>query len=82
MKVTDMVTTPLSVPIPWPFISGNMADRANPVVVQLFTDERLEGIGLAFTWNDRRVKSLTVKLRRLEEREAAGQASAPPDQRQ
>jgi L-alanine-DL-glutamate epimerase-like enolase superfamily enzyme len=67
MKVTDMVTTPLSVPIPWPFISGNMADRANPVVVQLFTDEGLEGIGLAFAWNDRRVKSLKACIDDLKE---------------
>jgi len=58
MKVTDLVSTALSVPIPWPFKSGFAAERANPVVVQLFTDDGLEGIGLAFCWNDRRVKSL------------------------
>jgi L-alanine-DL-glutamate epimerase-like enolase superfamily enzyme len=67
MKVTDMVTTPLSVPIPWPFISGNTADRANPVLVQLFTDEGLEGIGLAFAWNNRRVKSLKACIDDLKE---------------
>jgi L-alanine-DL-glutamate epimerase-like enolase superfamily enzyme len=67
MKVTDMVSTPLSVPIPRPFISGNMADRANPMVVQLFTDEGLEGIGLAFAWNDRRIKSLKACIDDLKE---------------
>ncbi|MBM4448563.1 MAG: mandelate racemase/muconate lactonizing enzyme family protein [Chloroflexi bacterium] len=58
MKITNIVSTPLSIPLKWPFISGIVVNRANPVIVQLFTDEGLEGIGLAFTWNDQRVKSL------------------------
>ncbi len=67
MKVTDMVSTALSISIPWPFVSGVAAEKANPVVVQLFTDEGLEGIGLAFTWNDQRVKSLKACVDDLKE---------------
>jgi L-alanine-DL-glutamate epimerase-like enolase superfamily enzyme len=67
MKVTDLVSTPLSVPLKWPFKNGFAVDRANPVIVQLFTDEGLEGIGLAFTWNDQRVKSLKACIDDLKE---------------
>ncbi len=67
MKVIDLVSTPLSVPLKWPIVSGIAANRANPIIVQLFTDEGLEGIGLAFTWNDRRVKSLKACIDDLKE---------------
>jgi L-alanine-DL-glutamate epimerase-like enolase superfamily enzyme len=58
MKVTKLVSTPLSIPLENPIMSGVQADRANPVIVQLFTDEGLEGIGMTFSWNDLRIKSL------------------------
>ena len=68
MKITDMLSTPLSIPLKWPFKNnGNAMDRVNPVIVQLFTDEGLEGIGLAFIWNDRRVKSLKACIDDLKE---------------
>ena len=68
MKITDMLSTPLSIPLKWPFKNNGIAmDRVNPVIVQLFTDEGLEGIGLAFIWNDRRVKSLKACIDDLKE---------------
>ncbi len=67
MKVTDMISTPLSVPLKWPSRNGFAIERANPVIVQLFTDEGLEGIGLAFTFNDQRVKSLKACIDDLKE---------------
>jgi L-alanine-DL-glutamate epimerase-like enolase superfamily enzyme len=67
MKVTDMVSTPLSIPIPWPVESGIIADKANPVIVQLLTDEGLEGIGLTFCWKNQRVKSLKACIDDLKE---------------
>ncbi len=67
MKVTRAVSTPLSIPLEHPFKSGVFASRANPVVVQLFTDEGLEGIGMAFAFNDVRVKSLKACIDDLAE---------------
>ncbi len=67
MKVTDMVSTLLSIPLKWPFKNGVAIYKANPVIVQLFTDEGLEGIGLASTYNDQRVKSLKACIDDLKE---------------
>ena len=67
MKVTDMVTTLLSIPLEHPVKNGIPISKANPVIVQLNTDEGLEGIGMAFTFNDQRVKSLKACIDDLKE---------------
>jgi L-alanine-DL-glutamate epimerase-like enolase superfamily enzyme len=67
MKVTDLKAIPLSIPMERPFVSINPRDRINPIVVQLFTDDGAEGLGLVFTWNDRQVASLHAIIDDLKE---------------
>jgi L-alanine-DL-glutamate epimerase-like enolase superfamily enzyme len=67
MKVSDLRAVPLSIPMERPFVSINPRDRINPIVVQLFTDDGAEGIGLVFTWNDRQVTSLKAIIEDLRE---------------
>ncbi len=64
MKVTQMKTLALSVPMDHPFLAPTGATNAkmNPVIVQLTTDEGLESFGICNTSNDVRVKSLKAIL--------------------
>lgn len=52
MKIIDLKTTVLSIPLEKPFSHQAARNRINPIIVHLFSDEGIEGIGLAFTWND------------------------------
>jgi L-alanine-DL-glutamate epimerase-like enolase superfamily enzyme len=67
MRVIDLKTIPLSIPMERPFVSINPRDRINPIIVQLFTDDGAEGIGLVFTWNDRQIASLIASIEDLKE---------------
>ena len=67
MRVTDLKTIPLSIPMERPFVSINPRDRINPIIVQLFTGDGAEGIGLAFTWNDRQVAALNSAIEDLKD---------------
>lgn len=69
MKVSKMKTVALSVPLHHPFTTptGVMHNTVNPVIVQLTTDDGLEAFGLAFTWNNRQVKSLRACIDDLED---------------
>lgn len=67
MRVIDLKTIPLSIPMERPFVSINPRDRINPIIVQLFTDDGAEGIGLVFTWNDRQIASLIATIEDLKE---------------
>ncbi len=60
MKVSQMKTVALSIPMEHPFVAptGAMFARINPVIVQLTMDEGLEGFGICFANMDTRVKSL------------------------
>jgi L-alanine-DL-glutamate epimerase-like enolase superfamily enzyme len=69
MKVSNMKSVALSVPLDRPFIGSRqqLREKTNPVIVQLTTDNGLEAFGLAFAWNDRQVKSLKSCVEDLEE---------------
>jgi L-alanine-DL-glutamate epimerase-like enolase superfamily enzyme len=69
MKVIQMRSTALSIPLKKSFIGVQQQPRKviNPVLVELITDEGLDGFGLAFAWNDRQVKSLKACVDDLEE---------------
>ena len=65
MKVVQVKSIPLSVPLERPvLIAGKsyLTSRFNPVVVQLMTDEGIDGFGIAFTGDDKRVKALKVAI--------------------
>ena len=69
MKIAEMETVALSVPLPIPFLGPRQEfrKRINPVLVQLKTEDGLEAFGLAFTTSDRRVKSLKASIDDLKE---------------
>jgi len=65
MKVTEVRSTALSVPLDRPMFVGNKSrvfSRFNPVVVQVMTDEGVNGFGIAFSEEDKRVKTLKVAV--------------------
>ncbi len=68
MKVSKMKSMILSIPLERPIFGGGqqLLERINPLIVQLTTDDGLEAFGLAFTWNDRQVKSLKASVDDLE----------------
>ncbi|MGQ9694467.1 MAG: mandelate racemase/muconate lactonizing enzyme family protein [Thermodesulfobacteriota bacterium] len=65
MKIIDLKTTVLSIPLEKPFSHQAARKRINPIIVHLFLDEGIEGIGLAFTWNDEQVASLKTSIEDL-----------------
>ena len=67
MKVVKMHTTLLSLPLNLRMFFGNTKPRINPVIVQLMTDEGLEGFGLAYAFNDSQINSLKASIDDLEE---------------
>jgi len=70
MKVAQIRSTALSVPLERPMFVGNKShlfSRFNPVVVQVTTDEGVDGFGIAFAEEDKRVKSLKVAIDELGE---------------
>lgn len=67
MKVIKMHTTLLSLPMNLRMFFGSTRPRVNPVIVQLVTDEGLEGLGLAYAFNDFQVNSLKASIDDLEE---------------
>jgi L-alanine-DL-glutamate epimerase-like enolase superfamily enzyme len=67
MKVTDVKTIPLSIPMERPFSHQAARNRINPIIVRLLTDDGAEGVGLVFTWNDRQVASLKASIEDLKE---------------
>jgi L-alanine-DL-glutamate epimerase-like enolase superfamily enzyme len=70
MKVAQIRSTALSIPLERPMFVGNKSrlfSRFNPVVVQLMTDEGIDGFGIAFAEEDKRVKSLKVTIDELGE---------------
>jgi L-alanine-DL-glutamate epimerase-like enolase superfamily enzyme len=67
MKVVKMHTAPLSLPMNHRVFFGSTKPRVNPVIVQLTTDEGLEGLGLAYAFNDTQVNSLKASIDDLEE---------------
>jgi L-alanine-DL-glutamate epimerase-like enolase superfamily enzyme len=67
MKVTDLKTIPLSIPMERPFSHQAPRNRINPIVVELRGDDGTEGLGLAFTWNDKQVSPLVASIEDLRE---------------
>ncbi len=70
MKVAQIRSTALSIPLERPMFVGNKSrlfSRFNPIVVQLITDEGIDGFGIAFAEEDKRVKSLKVAIDELGE---------------
>ena len=70
MKVTQIISTALSIPLERPMFVGNKShlfSRFNPIVVQLITDEGIDGFGIAFAEEDKRVKSLKIAIDELGE---------------
>lgn len=65
MKVAQVRTTALSVPLERPMFVGNKSrlfSRFNPVVVELITDDGVDGFGIAFAEEDKRVKTLRTAI--------------------
>ena len=64
MKVSSMKTVALSVPLDYPFRGARQQQmkRVSTVIAQLKTDDGLEAFGLAFAWNDRRIKSPQLRF--------------------
>ena len=70
MKVAQIRSTALSIPLEKPMFVGNKSHlfaRFNPIVVQITTDDGIGGFGLAFAEEDTRVKSLKVAIDELGE---------------
>jgi L-alanine-DL-glutamate epimerase-like enolase superfamily enzyme len=70
VKVTQISSTALSIPLERPMFVGNKShlfSRFNPIVVQLITDEGIDGFGIAFAEEDKRVKSLKIAIDELGE---------------
>lgn len=51
MKVTDIKVTALSIPLARPFDGVPPLRSFNPILVQLKTEDGLEGVGIALTFN-------------------------------
>jgi L-talarate/galactarate dehydratase len=66
MKVVKMHTTALSLPMNLRVFFGKPNPRVNPVIVQLTTDNGLEGIGVCYAFNDFQVNSLKASVDDLE----------------
>jgi L-alanine-DL-glutamate epimerase-like enolase superfamily enzyme len=67
MKVIQMRTTALSIPLNLPVGFMNAANpKTNPVIVQLKTDDGLEGFAITFANNDFQVNSLKASIDDLE----------------
>jgi L-alanine-DL-glutamate epimerase-like enolase superfamily enzyme len=67
MKVVQMFTTALSIPLNLRIGFMNAVNpKTNPVIVQLKTDDGLEGFGIAFGNNDFQINSLKASIDDLE----------------
>ncbi|MBN1631108.1 MAG: mandelate racemase/muconate lactonizing enzyme family protein [Thermoleophilia bacterium] len=65
MRIARATSTALSIPLERPLYVGNkmhLFSRFNPVVVQLTTDEGIEGFGIAFAEEDKRVRTLKTAI--------------------
>jgi L-alanine-DL-glutamate epimerase-like enolase superfamily enzyme len=67
MKIVKMQTTAVSLPMNIRSFFGKENPRMTPVIVELTTDDGLEGYGLAYTINDVQWKSLKASIDDLEE---------------
>jgi L-alanine-DL-glutamate epimerase-like enolase superfamily enzyme len=70
MKVLQVTTKALSIPLERPLYVGNKShlfSRFNPVIVQVMTDEGVEGFGIAFAEEDKRIKTLKSAIDELSE---------------
>jgi L-alanine-DL-glutamate epimerase-like enolase superfamily enzyme len=70
MKIVQAYSTALSIPLERPMYVGNKShlfSRFNPVVVQLMTDEGIDGFGIAFAEEDKRVKTLKMAIDEVSE---------------
>jgi L-alanine-DL-glutamate epimerase-like enolase superfamily enzyme len=67
MKIVEMKTAALSLPMGLRSFFGRENPRMTPVVLQLRADSGLEGFGLAYTINDNQVKSLKASIDDLKE---------------
>jgi L-alanine-DL-glutamate epimerase-like enolase superfamily enzyme len=70
MKVTKISSVALSVPLERPLFVGErtyLTYRFNPIVVQVMTDEGIEGFGIAFAEDDKLVKTLKLAIDELGE---------------
>jgi L-alanine-DL-glutamate epimerase-like enolase superfamily enzyme len=70
VKVAQISSTALSIPLERPMFVGNKShlfSRFNPIVVQLITDEGIDGFGIAFAEEDKQVKSLKIAIDELGE---------------
>jgi len=67
MKIAKMQTVALSLPMDLrKGFGGTDKPRMNPVIVELATDDGLEGFGLAYAFNDFQVASLKASMDDLE----------------
>ena len=68
MKISRMNTIALSIPMPVREVFGKpgVKGKANPVIVQLTTDEGLEAFGIAYALDDFQVNSLKASIDDLE----------------
>ncbi|MFC1941859.1 mandelate racemase/muconate lactonizing enzyme family protein [Chloroflexota bacterium] len=68
MKISKMNTIALSIPMPVREVFGKpgVKGKANPVIVQLTTDEGLEAFGIAYALDDFQVNSLKASIDDLE----------------
>ncbi len=67
MKIVQMSTTAVSLPMNIRFFFGRENPCMTPVIVQLKTDDGLEGFGIAYTINDFQVNSLKASIEDLKE---------------
>ncbi|MBN2060357.1 MAG: mandelate racemase/muconate lactonizing enzyme family protein [Deltaproteobacteria bacterium] len=67
MKVVQMETTAVSLPMPHRVFFGKENPHMTPVIVELKTDGGLEGFGIAYCMNDFQVNSLKASIDDLEE---------------
>ena len=70
MKVLKVTTKALSIPLERPLYVGNKShlfSRFNPVIVRVMTDEGVEGFGIAFAEEDKRVKTLKSAIDEVSE---------------
>ncbi len=67
MKIVQMSTTVVSLPMNHRSFFGKENPRMTPVIVQLKTDDDLDGFGIAYAINDFQVNSLKASIDDLEE---------------